>query len=133
MPVHPDGESNDGVYSTSIFNFCCITIRCNNALLRLIVPCQNKNQRTLNPIQLRFLNSTNMLLQKFSCRDKKVTCAILITTHKHRRQRKKHRVEHNQSDNNRLQKNIIAKIAYILLNIKNSLHEKKYYSTKGYA
>jgi urease alpha subunit len=74
-----------------------------------------------------------MLLQKFSCRDKKVTCAILITKHKHRRQRKKLRVEHNQSDNNRLQKNIIAKNAYILLNIKNSLHEKKYYSTQGYA
>jgi hypothetical protein len=37
MPVHPDGVSNDGVYSTPPFNFCCVTIRCHNALLRLIV------------------------------------------------------------------------------------------------
>jgi hypothetical protein len=40
MPVHPDGESNFGVYSTPLVDFCCVTIRCNNALLRRIVPCQ---------------------------------------------------------------------------------------------
>jgi hypothetical protein len=31
MPVYPDGESNDGVYSTPLFNSGGVTIRCNNA------------------------------------------------------------------------------------------------------
>jgi hypothetical protein len=52
MLVHPDGESSYGVYNTPLFNFCCVAIRCNNALSRL---AKNKKSRALNPIQPRFL------------------------------------------------------------------------------
>jgi hypothetical protein len=52
MPAHPNGKSHYGIYSTLLFNSGYVAIRCNNALLRL---AGNKNQRTLNPIQLRFL------------------------------------------------------------------------------
>jgi hypothetical protein len=55
MPVHPDGELNDGVYSTPLFNSCCVTIRCHNAFYAALCLAKNKNQRALNSIQLRFL------------------------------------------------------------------------------
>ncbi len=42
MPVHQDGGSKYGVYNTPLVNFCCVRIRCNNALLRLIVPCRKQ-------------------------------------------------------------------------------------------
>ena len=69
MPVHPNGESNYGVYSTLLFNFCCVTILCNNAYYASLCLAKNKNQRTLNPIQLRFLGwITTPLLRKIPCR-----------------------------------------------------------------
>jgi hypothetical protein len=58
MPAHPDGESNDGVYSTPLLIFAAlqfVVITCYYASLRLV---ENKNQRALNPIQLSFLDLT---------------------------------------------------------------------------
>jgi len=38
--VHPKSEQRYDAYSTMFFTFCCVAIRYNNSLLRLIAPCQ---------------------------------------------------------------------------------------------
>jgi hypothetical protein len=64
MLLHPDGESSYyGVYSTPLLIFAAlqfVAITRYYASLRL---AGNKNPRTLNPIQLKFLGLTD----KISC------------------------------------------------------------------
>jgi len=71
MLVHPDGESNYGVYSTPIFNLCCVTIHCNTAVLQRIVPCKKQESTYFKPhstevFRLKQLNrKTKRLLDRF--------------------------------------------------------------------
>jgi hypothetical protein len=56
MPGHPDGESNDGVYSTPcLLIFAALQFVVITRYYAALCLAKNKNQRTLNPIQLRFL------------------------------------------------------------------------------
>jgi hypothetical protein len=56
MPVHPDGESNYGVYSTRcLLIFAALQFVVITRYYAALCLAKNKNQRTLNPIQLRFL------------------------------------------------------------------------------
>jgi len=49
MPVHPDGESSYGAYSTLFFDFPALQVV---VVTQYYASCAfgNKNQRTLNPI-----------------------------------------------------------------------------------